>query len=85
MKWAERLKNSYRKGHHSDSDGYSSSDHSSYYENSTDGKLQNTVSFFEETTRREVADFVSFQRDTLIFISDDNQYFERYLRNSRNL
>lgn len=33
LKWAERLKNRYRKH----SDDYSSSDQSSYYENSSDG------------------------------------------------
>ncbi|XP_048525336.1 F-actin-monooxygenase Mical [Dendroctonus ponderosae] len=51
MKWAERLKNSYRKGHHSDSDGYSSSDHSSYYENSTDDSDSDTATEGEEEIR----------------------------------
>ncbi|KAJ8919795.1 hypothetical protein NQ315_006324 [Exocentrus adspersus] len=39
MKWADRWKNSYsRKRRDSDSNGYSSSDKSSYYENSSDGR-----------------------------------------------
>lgn len=39
LKWAERLKRKYsKKREDSDSDEYSSSDRSSYYENSSDGK-----------------------------------------------
>lgn len=39
MKWADRWRNSYsRKRRDSDSNGYSSSDQSSYYENSSDGE-----------------------------------------------
>lgn len=42
MKWAERWKNSYsKKKHNSDTDGYSSSDRSSYYD-SSEGKSEPT-------------------------------------------
>ncbi|XP_066256405.1 F-actin-monooxygenase MICAL3 [Euwallacea similis] len=51
MKWAERLKNSYRKGRHSGSDGYSSSDHSSYYENSSDESDSDTATEGEDEIR----------------------------------
>ncbi|KAL1516883.1 hypothetical protein ABEB36_000720 [Hypothenemus hampei] len=51
MKWAERLKNSYRKSRHSESDAYSSSDHSSYYENSSDDSESETATEGEEEIR----------------------------------
>ncbi|XP_060520995.1 F-actin-monooxygenase Mical isoform X2 [Cylas formicarius] len=51
MKWAERLKNSYRKGRGSYSDGYSSSDHSSYYENTSDDSDSETATEGEEEIR----------------------------------
>ncbi|XP_050312399.1 F-actin-monooxygenase MICAL2 isoform X2 [Anthonomus grandis grandis] len=51
MKWAERWKNSYRKGRGSDSDGYSSSDHSSYCENSSDESDSDTATEGEDEIR----------------------------------
>ncbi|XP_076263939.1 molecule interacting with CasL isoform X1 [Rhynchophorus ferrugineus] len=51
LKLAERWKKCYRKGMHSDSDGYSSSDHSSYYENSSDDSDSETATEGEEEIR----------------------------------
>ncbi|KAJ8968602.1 hypothetical protein NQ317_004418 [Molorchus minor] len=52
MKWAERWKNSYsRKKHDSDSNGYSSSDQSSYYENSSDDDDSDTATEGEDEIR----------------------------------
>ncbi|CAG9824833.1 unnamed protein product [Phaedon cochleariae] len=52
MKWAERWKNSYsRKKLHTDSNGYSSSDHSSYCENSSDDDDSETATEGEDDIR----------------------------------
>lgn len=70
MKWAERLMNSYsRKKRDSDSNGYSSSDQSSYYD-SSDGKY---IHFLFTNA----FDFES-KRDVFLLILLNNVYFAHF-------